>query len=104
MTREQRKQARDIAKMIVRLEPEQAIRHRTGSYIEMFSQTQGAAHRADAAALEAIENEVQKQIWESQQQKDEQLTEAQRERIQKLMEMIREMMRLQPTSEPAKLD
>jgi hypothetical protein len=95
LTLEQKKQARKIAEMVVRLEPEQAIRRETSAYAEMLSRTEGAGHRADADALSAMEDEVRKEIWESQQQKDEQLTEAQREHIQKLMEMIAEMMKLE---------
>jgi hypothetical protein len=92
-------EAREIARMIVRQAPEQAIRDRTiaylGQYVKMDSQTEGAEAQAAAASVEVMKEQAQKEIWESERQKAEQLTEAQREQIRKMLDMIEEMMKLQ---------
>ena len=59
------------------------------------SETRGAGHQADQVALKALQEEVQKEMWESEKQKSEQQLQAIKDHINKLMEMIKEMMKIQ---------
>ncbi|MBN1197418.1 MAG: hypothetical protein JXA62_08430 [Candidatus Aminicenantes bacterium] len=90
-----RPQLKRLAHKVVELKPETEIRRDFQSLIKNTLAAAGDSPGASRAALESLKNELEKEIWAQERDKQEQLTAAQREHIRRLMAMLKEMARLQ---------
>ena len=92
-------QLREVARMILNKAPISRIKLKMknihgAAYMQYHSETEGAGHQADEEALKVLQDEIQKAIWQQEQQKDEQRMESQREHIKRMMAILREMMKI----------
>jgi hypothetical protein len=90
-----RTQLRGVARMMLNRVSDKMIKRQMRALHRAYhSETRGAGHQADEEALKALQEQVQKEMWESEREKNEQQQQAQREHIKRLMELIRELMKI----------
>jgi hypothetical protein len=90
-----KKKLTEIAKMIVRMESEKKISNTVAQYLKYISETEGAEYKADMSGLHYMKRQVEKEVWDSQREKDKKMLESQRKHIEKMLKMVEEMMNIQ---------
>lgn len=95
---EHKKKISKIANMIVRMDSEKNILLEWAQYRKYISKTEGASHQADELGLEFMKRQVEKEIWESEREKDKKLLQSQRDYIEKMMEKIKEVTNIESDS------